>query len=126
MILSPNKPIELRDGRTFTCYTAPGVVFDSEDEMKAHYATEWHRYNLKRKVAGLAPLTRELYEQRAAREGAKDAAEAARGGGRKAAREERRAMKKASDAANPRSKVAHYEATASMDAEAYMLSLIHI
>ena len=119
----PNKPMVQADPseRTFTCYTAPGVAFGSEEEMKAHYQTEWHRYNLKRKVAGLAPLTRELYLQRAAREQEKDAAAAAKvGGGRKQAREERRAMKVAADAANPRSKVAHHEATASMDAEAYM------
>ena len=110
----PNKPMVQADPseRTFTCYTAPGVAFGSEEEMKAHYQTEWHRYNLKRKVAGLAPLTRELFLQRAAREQEKDAAAAAKvGGGRKQAREERRAMKVAADAANPRSKVAHHEAT---------------
>ena len=53
----PNKPMVQADPseRTFTCYTAPGVAFGSEEEMKAHYQTEGHRYNLKRKVAGLAP-----------------------------------------------------------------------
>ena len=56
--------------RTFTCYTAPGVVFASEEEMKEHYRSDWHRYNLKRKVAGLAPLPLVVYEERAAREAA--------------------------------------------------------
>lgn len=33
-----------------TCATAPEVVFETLDELKAHYHTDWHRYNLKRKV----------------------------------------------------------------------------
>ena len=70
----PTMPMESRgqnsDGgeRSFNCYTAPGAVFHTEEEMKEHYRSEWHRHNLKRKVAGLAPLTREAFEERAARE----------------------------------------------------------
>lgn len=33
-----------------TCNTAPGATFDTMEDMKAHYKTDWHRYNLKRKV----------------------------------------------------------------------------
>ena len=33
-----------------TCHTAPGVAFTTMDELKAHYRSDWHRYNLKRKV----------------------------------------------------------------------------
>ena len=47
-----------------TCYTAPGVVFEDETAMKEHYKSEWHRHNLKRKVAGLPPLGYEAYEER--------------------------------------------------------------
>ena len=36
--------------------------------LREHCKTDWYRYNLKRKVAGLAPLPREAYEERAARE----------------------------------------------------------
>ncbi|KAK4538132.1 hypothetical protein CDCA_CDCA16G4157 [Cyanidium caldarium] len=35
-------------------------------QRRAHYRTEWHRVNLKRKVVGVAPLSREEYEQRVA------------------------------------------------------------
>ena len=56
----PNKPMEtaggFEGGRTFNCYTAPGEVFHSEEEMKDHYRSEWHRYNLKRKVQLLTAL----------------------------------------------------------------------
>jgi hypothetical protein len=33
-----------------TCNTAPGQSFTTMEELKAHYKTDWHRYNLKRKV----------------------------------------------------------------------------
>jgi len=51
-------------GKVFKCYTAPGETFSSEEDMKEHYRTELHRFNLKRKVAGLAPLSRALFEVR--------------------------------------------------------------
>jgi hypothetical protein len=42
------------------------VVFASEAELKEHYRSEWHRHNLKRKVAGLAPIGKQDYESRLA------------------------------------------------------------
>jgi len=53
------------DGRNeslFYCATS-NVAFTSEAELKAHYQGEWHRYNLKRKVAGLPPVTRDFFER---------------------------------------------------------------
>jgi pre-60S factor REI1 len=47
------------------CSTA-GEIFDDRDSLSDHYKSEFHRYNLKRKVAGLAPVTREFYEARRA------------------------------------------------------------
>jgi len=32
--------------------------------QKTHYKTDWHRYNLKRKVADLPPVTAENFQQR--------------------------------------------------------------
>jgi hypothetical protein len=37
-----------------SCQTAPGQLFESVDELKAHYKTDWHRYNLKRKARASA------------------------------------------------------------------------
>lgn len=34
-----------------TCATAPGMEFASYDDLKQHYKTDWHRYNLKRKAS---------------------------------------------------------------------------
>ena len=96
--------------------------------MKEHYRSEWHRHNLKRKVAGLAPLAREAFEERAARErereGAAGAATASSHTGasggmtrsqqRRLKREAKQQEKQARAASNPNSKASHYQATQTM------------
>lgn len=49
------------------CYTAPGKVFASRGELLEHYKSDWHRYNLKRKVAKLPPLSFETFSEIQAR-----------------------------------------------------------
>ncbi|KAL7532764.1 hypothetical protein ACHAWF_004234 [Thalassiosira exigua] len=39
-----------------TSTTAPGKVFASRSELQEHYKSDWHRYNLKRREAGLSML----------------------------------------------------------------------
>ena len=46
-----------------TCHTAPGVAFGTMEELKEHYRSDWHRYNLKRKVAGLPVVGKELFQR---------------------------------------------------------------
>ena len=67
----------------FYCSTS-NVGFETEEELRAHYKSAWHRYNLKRKVAGLPPVTREWFELRQAQARANEARrdEEAAGGGR--------------------------------------------
>ena len=122
----PNGPMQL-SGRNggITCYTAPGVLFADEEEMKEHYRSDWHRYNLKRKVAGLAPLPREAFEERAAREHDKEGAASTSAGGSRAQqrrnkREAKAEQKAMSALKNPNSKAAHYEKTKSMGEMAYV------
>ncbi|KAI7838285.1 hypothetical protein COHA_007855 [Chlorella ohadii] len=52
-------------GSGLYCSTA-GAYFDNKDELTEHYRSDFHRYNLKRKIAGLPPVTREWYEARKA------------------------------------------------------------
>ena len=40
----------------YTCITCH-VVFQTGDLQRTHYKTDWHRYNLKRKVADLGPIS---------------------------------------------------------------------
>lgn len=47
----------------FTCITCQ-VSFQDPELQRGHYKTDWHRYNLKRKVAELPPVTAENFKQR--------------------------------------------------------------
>ncbi|KAK6166531.1 hypothetical protein SNE40_023195 [Patella caerulea] len=47
----------------FTCISCR-VAFADADLQRQHYKTDWHRYNLKRKVAELPPVTAENFRQR--------------------------------------------------------------
>lgn len=92
--------------------------------IQAHYHSEFHKYNLKRKVAGLGPITRAAFEEREARASTEAAAaEAGRRlttAERRMARDERRQKKHEKQLANPHSKAAHYQATETMNVEQYV------
>ncbi|KAJ8969985.1 hypothetical protein NQ317_007032 [Molorchus minor] len=48
---------------SFTCITCR-VAFKDADTQRLHYKTDWHRYNLKRKVAELPSVTAEEFQRR--------------------------------------------------------------
>lgn len=49
----------------FYCSTS-GTYFTDKESLSEHYKSDFHRYNLKRKVAGLAPVTKDWFEARKA------------------------------------------------------------
>eukprot|EP00879_Flechtneria_rotunda_P024228 GHRR01025676.1.p2 GENE.GHRR01025676.1~~GHRR01025676.1.p2 ORF type:complete len:135 (+),score=37.64 GHRR01025676.1:1818-2222(+) len=49
----------------FYCSTS-GTYFLDKESLAEHYKSDFHRYNLKRKVAGLPPVTKEWFEARKA------------------------------------------------------------
>jgi hypothetical protein len=51
-------------GMSLSCYTAPGILFANPNALRQHYKSDWHRYNLKRKVAGLPPITSAQFHKR--------------------------------------------------------------
>jgi hypothetical protein len=55
-----------KEENALTCMSCGGFHAGNFDELREHYKTEWHRHNLKRKVAELAPLTLEEYQERVA------------------------------------------------------------
>lgn len=61
----------------FTCNTCQ-VAFKSSDLQRTHMQTDWHRYNLKRRVASLPPLSSEVFAEKVLASKADAAATAAR------------------------------------------------
>lgn len=49
---------------SLTSTTAPGKAFASRAELQDHYKSDWHRYNLKRRDAGLPMLNEEDFTVR--------------------------------------------------------------
>ncbi|KAL3812171.1 hypothetical protein ACHAXA_011857 [Cyclostephanos tholiformis] len=47
-----------------TSTTAPGKIFASRSELKEHYRSDWHRYNLRRREAGLNMLNESDFRNR--------------------------------------------------------------
>ncbi|KAJ8397364.1 hypothetical protein AAFF_G00439130 [Aldrovandia affinis] len=50
-------------GMSYTCISCR-VAFADGEVQRAHYKTDWHRYNLKRKVADMPPVTAENFQER--------------------------------------------------------------
>ncbi|KAI8621834.1 C2H2 type zinc-finger-domain-containing protein [Chytriomyces sp. MP71] len=65
------------EGAIFTCL-ACHVAFRSADNQRDHYRSDWHRYNLKRKVAELPPVTMDNFAQRLSAQAAKSNEDAAK------------------------------------------------
>lgn len=61
----------------FTCNTCQ-VAFRGSDLQRTHMQSDWHRYNLKRRVASLPPLTSEIFAEKVLANKASAAATAAR------------------------------------------------
>lgn len=62
---------------SFTCITCH-VLFTGPEIQRNHYKSDWHRYNLKRKIAELPPITDEVFQMKVSllKESEKEANEA--------------------------------------------------
>lgn len=49
---------------SFTSNTAPGKTFSSRSEIAEHYKSDWHKYNLKRREAGLQLVSEKEFQMR--------------------------------------------------------------
>jgi pre-60S factor REI1 len=58
--------IETHKATTATCMTCR-LTFASLDDQREHYKTDLHKFNLKRKVAELPPVTAQQFEEKAKR-----------------------------------------------------------
>ncbi|KAI8359919.1 C2H2 type zinc-finger-domain-containing protein [Choanephora cucurbitarum] len=57
-----SNPLKPRNN-LFTCLACQ-VAFPSTERQRAHYRTDWHKYNLKRKIAQLPSVTAEQFAQK--------------------------------------------------------------
>lgn len=64
-VAAPAGEAAARSQTGFYCSTS-GTYFNDKESLAAHYKSDFHRYNLKRKVAGLPPVTKEWFEARKA------------------------------------------------------------
>ncbi|KAI7890796.1 non-SMC mitotic condensation complex subunit 1 [Mucor mucedo] len=71
-------PLKPRNN-VFTCLACQ-VAFPSTDRQRAHYRTDWHKYNLKRKIMNLPPFTAEVFAQKVLAQQAKGKEEEERQG----------------------------------------------
>eukprot|EP00126_Sphaerothecum_destruens_P013894 Sdes_comp23788_c0_seq1m21946 len=55
----------------YTCLSCM-VRFPDGEMQRVHYKTDWHRYNLKRKVAELPPITAQVFEEKLKVQSGKD------------------------------------------------------
>lgn len=47
----------------FTCISCR-VAFESADEQRSHFSSDWHRYNMKRRVANLPPVAASAFNEK--------------------------------------------------------------
>ncbi|KLO18397.1 hypothetical protein SCHPADRAFT_866780 [Schizopora paradoxa] len=57
------EPLEMVEHSLFTCLSC-AVAFPSADEQRNHYKTDYHRYNMKRRVASLPPVSAAIFNQK--------------------------------------------------------------
>ncbi|KAI1872350.1 uncharacterized protein JN550_004069 [Neoarthrinium moseri] len=67
------------DSHQYTCNTCQ-VAFRLADTQKGHMKSDWHRYNLKRRVASLPPIASEVFTEKVLQARAADSAVADRAG----------------------------------------------
>ncbi|CAK7222937.1 pre-60S factor rei1 [Sporothrix curviconia] len=73
------KPVDESVSHQFACNSCQ-VAFRNADLQKSHMKGEWHRYNLKRRVVSLPPISSELFAEKALQNSAGATAEAGRVG----------------------------------------------
>lgn len=47
----------------FTCISCR-IAFDAAEEQRSHFGTDWHRYNMKRRVANLPPVSATAFNEK--------------------------------------------------------------
>ncbi|KAL2168713.1 hypothetical protein VTG60DRAFT_6939 [Thermothelomyces hinnuleus] len=70
---------DINASHPYTCNTCQ-VAFRNSDLQKGHMRSDWHRYNLKRRVASLPPISSEIFTERVLQARAETTAQADKAG----------------------------------------------
>ncbi len=81
----PKAPAPTGTSHPYTCNTCQ-VAFRHGDLQKAHMKGDWHRYNLKRRLADLAPISSEVFAEKVVQAQATSTAQADKAGFERACR----------------------------------------
>ncbi|CRJ90704.1 hypothetical protein BN1723_008466, partial [Verticillium longisporum] len=76
--LASSPPAGESASHPFTCNTCT-IAYRNIDLQRGHMKSDWHRYNLKRRVASLPPITSETFNEKVLQARAVQTAEAATG-----------------------------------------------
>ena len=60
---SSDTPVGASGDLVLTASTAPGVVFTSASDLRSHFKSDWHRYNLRQKLKQRPPVTADEFER---------------------------------------------------------------
>lgn len=77
----------------FTCNTC-GLSFPTAELQRLHMKTDWHRYNLKRRVASLPPISSEVFAEKVLQQQTAEEEASANANGRKKGSGQRQVTKK--------------------------------
>lgn len=83
MEISVSRGVSANGVPFFTCNTC-GLSFPTADLQRLHMKTDWHRYNLKRRVASLPPISSEVFAEKILQQQAQEEQSEAMNQGRKA------------------------------------------
>ncbi|KAK3939096.1 C2H2 type zinc-finger-domain-containing protein [Diplogelasinospora grovesii] len=73
--VSDHTNMDIGTSHPYTCNTCQ-VAFRNSDLQKGHMRSDWHRYNLKRRVASLPPISSEIFTEKVLQARATSTAEA--------------------------------------------------
>ncbi|KAH7108460.1 C2H2 type zinc-finger-domain-containing protein [Auriculariales sp. MPI-PUGE-AT-0066] len=62
-VASAPNAVMVETGQLFTCISC-SIAFHTGEEQRGHYRSDHHRYNMKRRVAGLSPLSADQFNEK--------------------------------------------------------------
>lgn len=59
---SPPTPTNVAPAGSLSCQSCPQTIFESVEEQRAHFKSDWHRYNAKARIEGKVVVNAEQWD----------------------------------------------------------------